>query len=109
MTETSLVPVSRIVIEQRAWPRLQLNAELVQSRVDVRFLRRAESVEAVGVADLDQPAGGPGSAVGCGAELAADDGAPGGHSPLSMTVPSSLISQAGKTMTTIPFYDGRAT
>jgi len=54
MTETSLVPVSRMVIEQRAWPRLQLNEERVQSCVDVRFLLRAESVEAVGVADLDQ-------------------------------------------------------
>jgi len=75
MTETSLVPVSRIVIEQRAWPRFQLNEERVQSCVDVRFLRRAESVEAVGVADLDQPAGDPGSAVGCDADLAADHGA----------------------------------
>jgi len=96
MSERSLVTVSRIVIELRAWPRLQPNEEQVQSCVDVRFLRRAESVEAVDVVDLDQPAGDPGSAVGCGAEVAADDGAPVGHSPLSMTVPSSLISQAGK-------------
>jgi len=109
MTETSLVPVSRIVIEHSAWPRLQPNAEQVQSRVDVRFLLRAECVEAVGIADLDQPAGDPGSAIGCGAEVAADDGAPDGQSPWSMTVPSSLISQAGKDMTTNPFYDGRAT
>jgi len=109
MTETSLVTVSRIVIELRAWPRLQPNEEQVQSCVDVRFLLRAESVEAVGVADLDQPAGDPGSAVGCGVELAADDGAPDGHSPWSMTVPSSLISQSGKSMTTNPCYDGRAT
>ena len=92
MTETSLVPVSRIVIELRAWPRLQLNEELVQTCADVRFLRRAESVEAVGVADLDQPAGDPGSAVGCDAELAADDGAPDGYSPWSVTLSSSLIS-----------------
>lgn len=97
MTETSLVPVTHIVIELRAWPRLQPNEEQVQSCADVRFLLRAKSVEALGVADLDQSAGDPGSAVGCGAEVAADDGAPDGLSPWSMTVPSWVISQAGQT------------